>query len=88
MGRGLVFLVGAGVGVFVVLRVRRALVNAKEQTTPSAIADRLGQAADDLVARVGEFTTAFSTAMAEREQELRTELGMVEGPAPERAAGR
>lgn len=88
MGRGLIFLVGAGVGVFVVLRVRRAVLSAKEQTTPSAIADRFGRAAEDLAARVGEFTTAFTSAMTEREQELRTELGMVDGSAPERAAGR
>ncbi|MVA75938.1 hypothetical protein GC722_07870 [Auraticoccus sp. F435] len=101
IGRFLAFVLGTLLGVFLVLKVRDLL----RRATPEAVAERVGervtQAQAGLGERVAEFTETFTTAMHEREAELREALGMDEGeteaaaeagavgePRARRAAGR
>ncbi|MBA8795108.1 hypothetical protein FHX74_002736 [Friedmanniella endophytica] len=68
------FAVGAGVGVYALVRVRRYLA----QATPEAIGQRVADRANGITGSVQEFGSRVRAAMAEREAELRTELGLSE----------
>lgn len=70
--RVLWFTVGAGVGVFVVLKARDYL----RRATPAAVQDKMGEAAVGMGERVSEFVARARAAMAEREAELRDTLGL------------
>lgn len=73
MGRGLWFVAGAGVGIYGMVRARRAA----EAFTPEGIRDRL--AGLELGAHL--FAEELRTGMQEKETELRERLGMaLDGP--------
>ncbi|MGI8768335.1 MAG: DUF6167 family protein [Propionibacteriaceae bacterium] len=88
--RAVWFTVGAGVGVFVVLKARNYL----RRATPAAVQERLGQAAVGMGGRVVSFLDEARAAMAERETELRDTPGLTKalglhdqpGSGPRRAA--
>lgn len=65
------FTVGAGVTVFVVIKVRSAM----QQATPRAIGQRVAGSAAGLGERAQDFTARVRAAMVEREAELRDALG-------------
>ncbi len=66
------FTVGAGVTVFVVIKVRSTL----QQATPQAIGQRVAGSAVGLGERAQDFAGRVRAGMAEREAELRTELNL------------
>lgn len=72
------FTVGAGVGVFVLLKAR----GYARKATPAAVQQRVVDSVQGLAARVSEFTSTVSRAMAERETELRDSLGLEGSGSP------
>ena len=68
------FALGAGVAVFVFVQIRKALSAA----TPEAIGQRVAGSAAGVGASARDFTERVRAAMAEREAELRDELGLPE----------
>jgi hypothetical protein len=68
------FALGAGVAIFVVTKIRKALSKA----TPEAIGERVAGTAAGVGASARDFTERVRAAMAEREAELRDELGLPE----------
>jgi Family of unknown function (DUF6167) len=66
------FAVGAGVAVFVVIRVREYM----KQATPEAIGSRVADSAAGITSSVRDFADRARAAMAEREAELRDTLGL------------
>ena len=68
------FALGAGVAIFVFAKIRKALSRA----TPDAIGQRLAGTAAGVGAAARDFTERVRAAMAEREAELRDELGLPE----------
>lgn len=73
MRRGLWFVAGAGVGVYAMVKARRAA----ETFTPDGLRDR----AAGLALGAHLFTAEVRTGMTERETELRKRLGLVlDGP--------
>ncbi len=73
MSRTLWFVAGAGAGVYVVIKARRAA----EALTPDGLRDRLS----GLGAGAHVFAEEVRTGMGERETELRQRLGLaLEGP--------
>lgn len=66
------FTVGAGVGVFVLVKAR----SYARKATPAAMQQRVVDSGQGLAAKIGEFTRTVSEAMAERETELRDGLGL------------
>jgi uncharacterized protein HemX len=68
------FALGAGVATFVFVKIRRALTKA----TPDAIGQRVADTAAGVGASARDFTERLRAAMAEREAELRDELGLPE----------
>ena len=70
------FALGAGVAVFVVVRIRRLL----RQASPQAVGQRVADQAAGLGASARDFTDRVRAAMAEREAEIRSELGLPEPP--------
>jgi NADH:ubiquinone oxidoreductase subunit D len=66
------FTVGAGVAVFVVVKVRGVL----QQATPQALGQRVTASAGELGGSVRDFSDRVRAAMAERETELRDALGL------------
>jgi Ni,Fe-hydrogenase III large subunit len=68
------FALGAGVAIFVFVRIREALSKA----TPEAIGNRVAGTAAGVGASARDFTERVRAAMAEREAELRDELGLPE----------
>jgi hypothetical protein len=71
--RGFWFVAGAGAGVYVVIRARRAA----EAFTPEGLRDRVA----GLSVGAHLFAEEVRTGMAERETELRERLGLgVDGP--------
>jgi uncharacterized protein HemX len=61
------FAVGAGVAIFVYVKVRNYL----KQATPQAIGNRVAESAASVGERAQDFVGRLRTAMAEREAELR-----------------
>lgn len=68
------FALGAGMAVFVYLKVRDFLKRAK----PSAVGDRVATSAAGVSERAQGFVGRLRAAMAEREAELREELDLPE----------
>jgi hypothetical protein len=68
------FALGAGVAIFVFVKIRQALSKA----TPEAIGQRVAGSAAGMGASARDFTERVRAAMAEREAELRDELGLPE----------
>jgi uncharacterized protein HemX len=74
IGRFFWFALGAGVAVFAFVRIRRML----RQATPQAVGQRVADQAAGLGASARDFTDRVRAAMAEREAEIRSELGLPE----------
>lgn len=73
MSRRLVYIAfGAAVGVLAVQRVSRAA----KRFTPAGVQDSLASSFSGLTVAIREFSADLREAMAEREQELRTTLGL------------
>ena len=68
------FALGAGVAVFVFVRIRNVL----RRATPQAVGQRVADQAAGLSASARDFTNRVRAAMAEREAEIRSELGLPE----------
>ena len=68
------FALGAGVAVFVYVKIRDSL----RRASPQAVGQRVADQAVGLGASAREFTDRVRAAMAEREAEIRTELGLPE----------
>jgi Family of unknown function (DUF6167) len=68
------FALGAGLAIFVFVKIRQALSRA----TPEAIGQRVADGAAGVGASARDFTERVRAAMAEREAELRDELGLPE----------
>ena len=68
------FALGAGVAVFVFVQIRNVL----RQATPQAVGQRVADQAAGLGASARDFTDRVRAAMAEREAEIRSELGLPE----------
>jgi hypothetical protein len=68
------FALGAGVAIYVFVKIRDALSKA----TPEAVSQRVAGAATGVGASARDFTERLRAAMAEREAELRDELGLPE----------
>ena len=68
------FALGAGVAIFVFVKIRQALSKA----SPEAIGQRVAGSAAGVGASARDFTERVRAAMAEREAELRDELGLPE----------
>jgi hypothetical protein len=66
------FALGAGVAIFVFVKLRDALSKA----TPEALGHRVADTAAGVGASARDFTERVRAAMAEREAELRDELGL------------
>ena len=76
IGRFFWFVLGAGVAVFVFVKIRESLRRASPQAVGQRVADQavgFGESARDFAERV-------RAAMAEREAEIRTELGLPDQP--------
>lgn len=73
MSRRLVYIAfGATVGILVVRRAQTAA----QRYTPASMQERATAGAGGLVEAIKEFTAELKAAMAEREDELRTALGL------------
>ena len=68
------FALGAGVAIFVYVKIRDSL----RRATPQAVGQRVVDQASGLGASARDFTDRVRAAMAEREAEIRTELGLPE----------
>ena len=68
------FVLGAGVAVFVYVKIRDSL----RRASPQAVGQRVADQAAGLGASARDFTDRVRAAMAEREAEIRTELGLPE----------
>ena len=76
IGRVFWFALGAGVAVWGVGKVRRAI----QRATPEAVGHRLAGSVAGLGESARDFTDRVRAAMAEREAELRAELDLRGGP--------
>jgi Family of unknown function (DUF6167) len=74
IGRLFWFVLGAGVAVFVYVKIRDSL----RRASPQAVGQRVADQAVGLGASARDFTDRVRAAMAEREAEIRTELGLPE----------
>ena len=68
------FALGAGVAVFVYVKIRDSL----RRASPQAVGQRVADQAVGLGASARDFTDRVRAAMAEREAEIRSELGLPE----------
>ena len=68
------FALGAGVAIFVFVKIRDSL----RRASPQAVGQRVADQAAGLGASARDFTNRVRAAMAEREAEIRTELGLPE----------
>ena len=68
------FALGAGVAVFVFVKIRKAL----SQASPDAISQRVAGTAAGMGESARNFVDRVRAGMAEREAELRDELGLPE----------
>jgi hypothetical protein len=74
IGRIFWFLLGIGVAIFIVTKVRAAL----KQATPDAIGHRVAESASNVGERASDFVARVRAGMAEREIEIRESFGMTE----------
>ena len=72
MGRLFWILVGAGIAVFLVLRGKQLM----QRYTPKGIQEQVTQKGQEAAAGWKDFLATFREAMAEREDELCTELNI------------
>jgi hypothetical protein len=72
------FLIGAGVAIFVYLKIRDYLTKAR----PEAIGQRVAESASSVSESARGFIDRLRAGMAERETELRDTLGMPENQPP------
>jgi len=72
------FLIGAGVAIFVYLKIRDYLKKAR----PEAIGQRVAESATSVSESARGFIDRLRAGMAERETELRDTLGMPENQPP------
>lgn len=72
MGRFVFFALGVGVTVLVVVKGRQLAQKATPQHLQESASRRIARLAD----QVGEFISTVQESMHEREDELRSELGM------------
>ena len=72
IGRFFWFALGAGLAIFVFVKIRESL----RRATPEAVGQRVADGAAGLGASARAFTERVRAAMAEREAEIRTELGL------------
>jgi hypothetical protein len=72
------FLIGAGVAIFVYLKIRDYLKKAR----PEAIGQRVAESANSVSESARGFIDRLRAGMAERETELRDTLGMPENQPP------
>jgi hypothetical protein len=72
------FLIGAGVAIFVCLKIRDYLKKAR----PEAIGQRVAESASSVSESARGFIDRLRAGMAERETELRDTLGMPENQPP------
>jgi hypothetical protein len=72
------FLIGAGVAIFVFMKIREYLKNAK----PEAIGQRVAQSASGVSESARGFVDRLRAGMAERETELRETLGLPDSQSP------
>ena len=82
MRRVVWFAVGATVAVIVVVAGARLL----RKATPAGVREQVNQTSADLGQRASTFVHTHTTAMAEREAELRDALGISDAEALERLA--
>lgn len=76
IGRFFWFALGAGLAIFVFVKIRESLRRAR----PEAVGQRVADGAAGLGASARDFTERVRAAMAEREAEIRTELGLPDQP--------
>jgi hypothetical protein len=68
--------VGVGLGAVVGVAIIRSAQRTKERYSPSGIANRAGEAGNEFAARLSEAIEEGRKAMAEKEAELRADLGL------------
>ena len=66
------FALGAGVAIFVFVKIRDSL----RRASPQAVGQRVADQAAGLGASARDFTDRVRAAMAEREAEIRAEFGL------------
>ena len=74
IGRFLWFMLGAGLAIFIFVRIREAL----KKATPEALGHRVAESATGVGDRAQDFVARVRAGMAERETELRETLGLPE----------
>ena len=74
IGRIFWFLLGIGVAIFVITKVRAAL----KQASPDALGHRVAESASNVGERAQDFAARVRAGMAEREIEIRESFGMTE----------
>jgi hypothetical protein len=72
------FLIGAGVAIFVYIKIRNYLRKAR----PEAVGQRVADSASSVSESARGFVDRLRAGMAERETELRDTLGMPENQPP------
>jgi hypothetical protein len=72
------FVIGAGVAVFVSIKIRQYLKKAR----PEAIGQRVAESASGLSDSARGFVDRVRAGMAEREEELRDTLGLPDSEPP------
>jgi Family of unknown function (DUF6167) len=72
------FAIGAGVAIFVSIKIRDYLKKAK----PEAIGQRVAETASGISESARDFVDRFRSGMAEREVELRDSLNLPENEPP------
>jgi hypothetical protein len=72
------FLLGAGVAIFVYVKIRNSLKNAR----PEAIGQRVADSASGVSESARGFIDRVRAGMAERETELRETLGLPDDQSP------
>jgi Family of unknown function (DUF6167) len=72
------FAIGAGLAIFVTVKIRQYL----KKAAPDSIGQRVAEAANGISDSARGFVDRFRSGMAEREAELRETLDLPEGEQP------
>jgi hypothetical protein len=72
------FLIGAGVAIFIYMKIRQYL----KKANPEAIGQRVAQSASGVSESARGFVDRLRAGMAERETELRETLGLPDNQPP------